>query len=94
LGCWGHTNALEGSIQSHHCFAIKLGRNGKEDQRYSMPSGEMRPGGTPQLLEMLEESDHKELCCYVLRRAVCWLRRDGEGKAGFTSSLMKLSVKQ
>lgn len=54
----------------------------------------MRSGGTHQLLEMLEESDHKELCCYVLLRAGCWLRRDGAGKAGVISSLMKLSVKQ
>ena len=55
----------------------------------------MRPGGTQQLLEMLEESDHKKLCCYVLLRAGCWLRRDRAGKAGvIISSLMKLSVKQ
>lgn len=54
----------------------------------------MRPGGTQQLLEMLEESDHKELCCCVLLRVGCWLRRDGAGKAGVILSLMKLSVKQ
>lgn len=54
----------------------------------------MRPGGTQKLLEMLKESDHKELCYYALLRAGCWLRRHGAGKAGVISSLMKLSGKQ
>lgn len=54
----------------------------------------MRPRVTQQLLEMLEESDHKELCCYVLLKAGCWLRRNRAGKAEVISSLMKLSGKQ
>lgn len=54
----------------------------------------MRPGRSQKLLEMLEESDHKELCCYVLLRAGRWLRRDEAGKARVISSLIKLSEKQ
>lgn len=53
----------------------------------------MRPGGTQKLLEMLEESDRKELCYYALLRTGCWLRRHRAGKAGVISSLMKLSGK-
>lgn len=56
-------------------------------------SEEMRPGETQQLLEVLRRVTIRS-CAVVFLIAGCWLRRDGAGRAGVLSALMKLSEKQ
>lgn len=94
MGWQGDVKLQQGSFQSHHGFAIKLGRTGKKrPQVLCDTSGEMRPGGTQQLLEMLRRVTIRS-CAVVFPIAGCWLRRDGAGRAGLLSALMKLSGMQ
>lgn len=94
MGCQGDLKLQQSSFQSHHGFAIKLGRTGKKTPLVLRgTSGEMRPGGIQQLLEMLRRVTIRS-CAVVFLIAGCWLRRDGAGRAGVLSALMKLSGKQ
>lgn len=89
----GNVKLQQGSTQSHHSFAIKLGRIGKKDCRFSTVQGGKRGLEGPRNLEMLRRVTIRS-CAVVFLMAGCWLRRDGAGRAGVLSALMKLSGKQ